>query len=65
MVGRLMTARQLAELLGISLPRTYVLAQGGVLPVVRVGRGVRFDRVAVERWLENGGRGFPGHSRVA
>jgi excisionase family DNA binding protein len=49
----LLTAQQVAGLLGV--PRTsvyeYARRDRDPLPAVRVGRHVRFQRNAVERWL--------------
>jgi excisionase family DNA binding protein len=49
----LLTAEQVAALLGV--PRTsvyeYARRNRDPLPAVRVGRHVRFQRNAVERWL--------------
>lgn len=52
---RLLTARQLADQLGLSLPRVYELARECDLPVVRLGRAMRFDAEAVRLWLSAGG----------
>lgn len=43
----LVTARRVAEVLGISVPSVYRLAAAGELPSVRVGGSVRFDPAAV------------------
>jgi excisionase family DNA binding protein len=54
---RLLTAKQTAELLQVTLPRVYELARA-VLPagvVVRIGRQVRFDEDALNAWLASGG----------
>lgn len=45
-------ARDVAERLGVSVPYVYALAADGVLPCLRVGRTVRFERDRFERWLE-------------
>ena len=52
---RLTTVEPVAQYLGISKARTYALARAGVLPAVRMGRSVMFDRLAIERFIaENG-----------
>jgi excisionase family DNA binding protein len=49
----LLTAEQVARLLGIPRSSVYEYARRGEdpLPAVRVGRHVRFHRSALERWL--------------
>lgn len=47
----LMTAEEFAEKTGFSLQRTWYLARTGVLPSVRCGRRVFFNREAVDSWL--------------
>jgi excisionase family DNA binding protein len=50
---RLLTAREIAELLNV--PSTWVLehARDGTIPHVRLGRYVRFDRGDVLTWVES------------
>jgi excisionase family DNA binding protein len=49
----LLTAQQVAGLLGVPATSIYEYARraSDPLPAVRVGRHVRFQRVAVEHWL--------------
>jgi excisionase family DNA binding protein len=49
----LLTAQQVARLLGVPRTSVYGYARRGrdPLPAVRVGRHVRFQRTAIERWL--------------
>jgi excisionase family DNA binding protein len=51
MNGRLLDAREVAELLAV--PKSWVLesARSGAMPCVRLGRYVRFDQADVETWL--------------
>lgn len=51
----LMDARQVAQRLGLRLPRTYELIRTGTIPAVRIGRQVRVDPVALEEWIAAGG----------
>ena len=51
----LLTTRQVAERLNLTLQRVYELARTQALPVVRIGRQVRVDPAALERWIKNGG----------
>ena len=52
----LLTVRQMAERLNLTLQRAYELTRTQALPVVRIGRQVRVDPAALERWIKNGGR---------
>jgi excisionase family DNA binding protein len=56
----LMTAKQAAQLLRISRSRVYELAQADLLPVVRLGRTVRFSPAALQAFLAQGGRAWEG-----
>ena len=47
---RLLTAREAAERLAISLPMLRQLARVGEIPVVRIGRAMRFDNEALRAW---------------
>jgi excisionase family DNA binding protein len=50
--GRLLSADDVAELLGVPRTFVYALARRGDLPVVRVGeRYVRFRAEALEQWI--------------
>lgn len=48
----LLRAAEVGQLLGISTWSVWDLARKGLIPVVRIGRRVRFRRKSVERWLE-------------
>ena len=52
MTGRLLTADQVAELLGV--PKTWVYEQSrkGRIPTVTLGRYRRYRLEAVEAWIE-------------
>ena len=53
MIEQLITAKQLAELLGTRTNTVYDLAAAGKLPSLRIpGVGRRFRVSEVERWLE-------------
>jgi excisionase family DNA binding protein len=47
---------QAAVLLGMSESWVYMAARAGTLPVIRLGRAVRFDPSSLRAWL----RGEPG-----
>ena len=46
----------LAKLLGVSKSWVYQQVEAGKLPVVRIGALVRFDRRAIERWMDSEAR---------
>jgi excisionase family DNA binding protein len=51
--GRLLTADDVADVLGVPRTFVYALARRGVLPTVRVGeRYVRFRTQALDQWIE-------------
>jgi len=52
---RLLTAKQTAELLQVTLPRVYELARVGLIPCVRMGRQIRFPESKLMEWIEQGG----------
>lgn len=62
---RLLTVRQVAELLSVPQARAYELARAGMLPVVRVGRQVRVDEDALRKWIASGGCGLSGGRAAA
>ena len=57
---RLLTMKEVALRLGISLQRTYEMGRLGLLPVVRLGRQLRVEEGRLTSWAESGGRGLPG-----
>jgi excisionase family DNA binding protein len=48
----MLTARAVAELLGVHPNWVYVHAASGEVPGYRVGGALRFRRCEIERWLE-------------
>jgi excisionase family DNA binding protein len=53
------TARDIAELLNLPLPRIYEITRKGYFPrsvVVRIGRQIRYNREGLLNWLESGGQ---------
>jgi excisionase family DNA binding protein len=48
---RLLTAAQVAERLQVKTSWVHRAAREGTIPVVRLGRWVRFDPDALDRWL--------------
>ncbi len=57
---RLWTARELAERTRIPLARIYELGRTGRMPVIRLGRAMKFDPEAVAAWLRDGGTASKG-----
>jgi excisionase family DNA binding protein len=53
---QLLDAKEVAQILKISIQRVYELTRLGVLPSVRIGaRQIRFEQVRLLQWIENGG----------
>lgn len=48
----LLRAEEVGHLLGIGRSKVYELIAVGELPIVRVGRSLRVNRLALERWVE-------------
>ena len=62
MQKRLKTADEVADFLGVTIPRVYDLARQHMFPpgvVVRIGRQVRFDEDALAGWISRGGTAHP------
>ena len=53
---KLLTAKEVAPILQISLPRVYELARSRAIPAIRIGeRQLRFDEAALREWCVSGG----------
>jgi excisionase family DNA binding protein len=52
MEDRLLTARELAQLLRVTRDTVLVLFRGGKIPGIRLGGSVRFSPSAIEDWLD-------------
>ena len=52
MSERLLTAEEVAELLAVPVSWVRESTRSGAMPCVRLGRYVRFELAAVERWLD-------------
>lgn len=52
---RLLTAKETAQILKVTLPRVYELAREGLIPSVRMGRQIRFHEPKLIEWIEQGG----------
>lgn len=53
--GRLLTVRELAELLTVSTATIYAMVERGELACVRISNSIRFPRIEVERVAQGGG----------
>ncbi len=53
-ISRPVTAKVLADLLGVSNITIYKLAQKGAIPSFRIATAVRFDTRLIARWLAGG-----------
>jgi excisionase family DNA binding protein len=49
----LMTAVEVAGVLGVRTNTVYVWTGSGILPSYRVGRLLRFDRAEISSWLQD------------
>jgi excisionase family DNA binding protein len=53
---RLLTAKEVSQVLQVKPARVYELAREQVIPSVRLGeRQVRFDEAALREWIARGG----------
>lgn len=55
---RLLTIQEVAQRLGVRVPRAYELVRLGMLPAVRIGRNVRVAEDRLEEWIRAGGQGL-------
>jgi len=64
--GSLLTADEVAELLGVPKTWVYEQSRAGRIPTVTLGRYRRYRREAIEQWVERleaparGARGYAG-----
>ena len=58
--NKLYTASELGSILNLKESRIYELAREKILPPVFIGRQVRFSGVAIEEFIEKGGKRLPG-----
>lgn len=59
-ITRLLSASEVAEILGVRKMRVYALLKSGIIPVVRLGRQVRVNKDALDDWIGAGGQALPG-----
>ena len=53
MPGRLLTARQVADQLGLSTETVLAWVRAGKLPAFRLGRAIRFRETDLDAWLSS------------
>jgi excisionase family DNA binding protein len=53
MTERLLTAAEVADLLGVPKTWVYEQSRAGRIPTVTLGRYRRYRREAIEQWLED------------
>ena len=51
MADEIMTVKQLAEYLHLNYQTVYKKVQKGEIPSSKIGRGWRFQKVVIDRWL--------------
>ena len=61
---RLLSAREAAQVLGITEARLYTLVRQRVLPAVHLGRQVRIHPARLRDWLNAGGHRLEGGWRA-
>ena len=52
MTGQLLTADEVAEIIGMTTDYVYDLSRRGKIPTITFGRQRRYRREQVEQWLE-------------
>ncbi len=57
---RLISCEDVADILGVTVPRVYELARQNIIPAVRLGRQVRVDAHRLEDFLQSGGKALEG-----
>ena len=61
--GRLLTADEVAEIIGMRVDYVYALSRRGQIPHLRFGRTLRFQSKAIEAWLDAAERGTVARSQ--
>lgn len=51
-MDKLLTAKQLSELLQVGLPTVYKWAHYGYIPYMKLGTSIRFKEKKIEEWLK-------------
>ena len=62
---KLLTAQEVAQLLGLKAKTVYDLAAKGIIPRVQIGFSVRFNSLRLQEWIEAGGAAAGNNSTEA
>jgi excisionase family DNA binding protein len=62
---RLLTAEEVADMIGMTADYVYALSRRGAIPTITFGRTRRYRRKAIEEWLSELERGKSGPGRPA
>jgi excisionase family DNA binding protein len=62
---KLLKLTEVAAILNVDEQRAYALARENLIPVVRLGRQIRVDSEALEKFIQRGGQSLPGGWRKA
>ena len=57
---RLLTIKEVAEILRVRDQRAYQLIHAKILPAVRIGRQLRVSEDSLRKFVESGGQALPG-----
>jgi len=57
---RLLTVKEVSEILRVPESRTYDLIRQHIIPHVHLGRQIRVDEGELQEFIKNGGRPLPG-----
>lgn len=57
--SRAISVREIAEVMGVSLPKAYIIARSQGFPAIISGKRLVIPRGAFERWFESGGGKVP------
>ncbi len=60
MTIKLLTAKEVSEVLCVTVDRVYSLAREGILPCVHLSRQLRFHPELLEKFILQGGKALPG-----
>ncbi len=58
--NKLLKTVEVAKWLDLPIDRVYSLARQNMIPTIRLGRQLRFDRKALDEFIQSGGRALPG-----
>ena len=59
-MSTLLRASKAAKKIDVTVDRLYEYSRIGIIPVVKIGRQLRWSEEAIEEFIKNGGKAFPG-----